>query len=329
MVALPKPLRGGEIAPYLGLMHLDPHDLELTSAYMSSCFDPSVNKPLFTPWGKTGSGKSTVTDLVADCLDPVTVPRQSFQAGTKDWVAGLETGAVVVFDNFTGASRARLSDLCQSVTGGSDVGRRLYENSTPHGVNLRRIVLLSTTGVKGLPDDVLSRMLRVDVTPLRDRLAESDIKRRADEARASALGWLLDHVVDVLNEWPSTPTPRVRMADFGRWVAAGDAVRGGSALVRYEASTRRAMSSGLFGDPLLSSLPDFLRAEGGVWIGTAARLIVDLRQAGFPLLGCSPVGVGKRLRSQAASLQAAGIDVEMSRSADVGRTRFVCLWQTH
>jgi hypothetical protein len=154
-MALPKPLRGGEIAPLLQLMHVDPRDLDLIASYMSSCFDPSIAKPLFTPWGVAGSGKSTVTDLVADTLDPVTVPRQSFQANTRDWVAALETGAVVVFDNFTGASRTRFDDLCLSVTGGSDVGATLYENATPYGVNLQRIVMLSTTGVSGLRDDVL------------------------------------------------------------------------------------------------------------------------------------------------------------------------------
>lgn len=329
MRELPSPSRGGDINPYLRLLRVPSRDRVLIAVYAAASFDPSVTKPLLVLWGEAGSGKSTTLDLVADLIDPLTIRRLDFQVKTTDWTAALETGAVVAIDNWDGGSRQRISDMCQAVTGGTHVSRMLYTDSTPYAVDMQRILMLTTTGVKGLPDDLLDRVMRLDLRKVREgQLDEWLVKERADELRPAALGWLCDFAAEVLEELPDTATPSLRMASFGRWLAAADSLLDGSVLERYKLSTRRAKASALEGDELLSDLPGFVRRQGGVWEGTCSDLAAALRGEGTSLIGMSPEGLGKRLRAGAASLEAAGVSVDIGHRSSDRQTRLVCLWQS-
>jgi hypothetical protein len=328
MRELPSPLRGGDINPYLRLMRVPSRDRVLIAVYAAASLDPSVTKPLLVLWGDAGSGKSTTLDLIADLIDPLTISRLDFQVKTTDWTAALETGAVVAIDNWDGASRQRLSDMCVTVTGGTHVGRTLYTDSTPYAVDMQRILMLTTTGVRDLPNDLLDRVMRLDLRPVREgHLDEPLVKQLADGLRPAALGWLCDFAAEVLEELPATTTPSLRMASFGRWLAAADSLLDRSVVKRFELSIRRAKASALHGDELLSVLPAFVRRQGGVWEGACSDLIAALRSEGIALVGISPEGLGKRLRSRATSLEAAGVSIDLGRRATYGRSRFVCLWQ--
>jgi hypothetical protein len=329
MKELPSPLRGGDINPYLRLMRIPSRDRVLVAVYAAASFDPSVTKPLLVLWGDAGSGKSTTLDLIANLIDPLTINRLDFQVRTTDWTAAIETGAVVAIDNWDGASRQRLSDMCLTVTGGTHVSRTLYTDSTPYAVDMQRILMLSTTGVKGLPNDLLDRVMRLDLRRVNDgQMDEPLIRQLADDLRPAALGWLCDFAADVLEELPATDTPSVRMASFGRWLAAADGLLDRPVLKRYDQSTQRAKASALEGDELLSALPAFVRRQGGVWEGSSSDLLASLRDEGFALIGITPEGLGKRLRSRATNLEAAGVMVDLGRLRNSSRSRFVCLWRT-
>ena len=142
-----------------------------------------------------------------------------------------------------------LSDsLCRAVTGDGDVRRKLYADSDPVAFAFRRCLILTGIDLGAMNGDLSDRLLPIhlDVIQGDERLEESSMWPRWEEAHPRSLGPLLTSVAGVLARLPSTRlATKPRMADFARILGAIDQMCGSSGLDRYPSKQSTLASEAL------------------------------------------------------------------------------------
>jgi hypothetical protein len=156
-------------------------------------------------------------------------------------------------------------------------------------LSFRRVVALTSIDPGAIRGDLGDRLLLIDLEPIPDdrRRTEADLLARYDALRPRLLAGLLDLAAAALAKLPDVRPARLpRMADFGRLVAALDALDGGDALARYVAQAGRVAADVLEADAVGLAVLDL--ARGGEWSGTRRNCWPRLPRSGPARIGQQP-----------------------------------------
>src|SRR5690606_22868354 len=128
-----------------------------------------------------------------------------------------------LWDNISSVSGETSDLLCSLVTGGGRERRQLYTDDDLTALTIRRPIGLTAVGrPAGLRADALDRMIIVELEAPSERLSDSELQRRFDQAHPWLLGAVLDALSAILRYRASVNPPRMRMFRYAEILAAYD-----------------------------------------------------------------------------------------------------------
>lgn len=277
--SLPRPAEDGDLAPLWALLNVTPEDRAVLLGFLVAALMPEIPHPVLLLTGEQGTGKSTASRMIAATLDPSTVPLRKPPRDLDSWTTAAAGSHVVAVDNLSTLPDWLSDALCRASTGDGDVRRKLYSDGDLHVVSFRRVVLLNGIDLGAVRDDLADRLVTVELHRITEhtRRGDADLTDRWEAAAPVVLAGLLDLTSRVLAILPTLHLDGLpRMADFGRVLAAVDAIMGTDGMSRYRAQAGELASDAVTSDPVLSTLAGTIRAP---WSGAAVDLLDMLTDA--------------------------------------------------
>ena len=195
--ALPTP-QNGTLEDLRRFVNIDEDNLPFYLAWIASCIlRPGLAAPIAVLTGPAGSAKSTLLQLTVDLLDPKAGATAGMPKNEDDLVVAAHNGAIVSFDNAT--TLATMSDeLCRLSTGGGLRKRTLYTDSEVTALDVKRPVMVSGIDPTVYRQDLIERLLVIELHPPVRRIDDETLADEVDEARPRLLGYILSLVSQVL-----------------------------------------------------------------------------------------------------------------------------------
>jgi len=287
--------------------------------------------------GGQGTGKSALSKLILQLIDPSLTGVQTLHSNAKDFAIAAQNAHVVCYDNLRGISPALADLLCMAATGGTISSRQLYTDGDQNILCL--LVALILNGIHAFVDqpDLAQRCLplQLEVIPEGKRKSEVDLAIELEADLPAIQRGLFDLIAKIFEQLPNAKvTSPARMLDFSRWLAAMELVHGAPAGV-YQGVYCDALNQGqldaLLDNLLAAAVLEF--AEGqvdGMWSGTPAALLGQLNLRATPGMQRSRdwpqnvIALSKRLLPLQAGLLTQGVTLELSR----GKHRTITIKKT-
>lgn len=316
---MPKPYVDGDISRMWEFAPVPIDDRPLVLAWLvQTLIQPATAHPVLLLAAEHGSGKTSAARCLVALADPSPVPVRKAPRDAEGWVTAANASWVVALDNLSGVVPMWLSDsLCRAVTGDGDVRRALYSDADVSVMAYRRAVIITGIDVGITQGDLADRLVRVELPriPAASRRSDEELDAAWVDAYPDILGGLLTLAAEVHHRLPSVDVAELpRMADYGRVLAAADAVMGTAGLARYAEQSRRVAA-----DTLDAPLIGELVARRYLCDGrTSADVLADLTPSDRPRdWPRSARAVTGQLTRHAPALRAQGWTIEH----DGGRRR--------
>ncbi len=331
MLALPSPVHGGQIDGLRKFLNVrNDEDFALAVGWLVGALQPHGPYPVLILHGEQGSAKTTTARVLRGLIDPNAAPERSEPREVRDLMIAAKNGWVCSFDNMSHLPQWFSDAFCRLSTGGGFSARALYTDEDEVLFEAKRPVILNGIEELAVRGDLLDRSLILDLpsVPEEMRRTEADFNEAWENARAALLGAVLDAVSGALANKDSVRLSKLpRMADFARWVAAGEEKLGwapGSFLRAYGRNQRRANDL-----PLETPVAEAIRKLDLPWEGTATELLGVLepivgnnarRSKAWPQSGRA---LSNALRRLAPNLRREGILIEFERDGGRERRRLI------
>jgi hypothetical protein len=272
----PRPRIGGDINQLFEIVNIPEELRGVVIGFLISSMDESISHPIPGVNGEQGSGKTSLCRKLSSLIDPSPVPVQSPPrdlAALQDIAAGVY---VVSLDNLSKYSDALSDGLCTLVSGGAAVRRKLYEDKDQVVLKFKRVVILNGINLTEMREDLADRVIPIHlprISPEQRRL-ESELDSKWVEIYPDIFGAMLSLCSQVLGILPTlTLKSMPRMADFGRYLAALDEIRGTDSFNQFIKEIEKSAANSVDSDPFLKALETHL---DGTWSGTASELLKEL-----------------------------------------------------
>jgi putative DNA primase/helicase len=296
MAPLPVPETGdiAELTPFLNLFE-DERILFLDFLLMA--LNPRGPYPVMVFEGPQGSSKTTLTGIARALIDPSIPPTQAPPREERDLRITAESSWLVALDNLSVVDW-RLSDaLCRLSTGGGLRIRKHYRNRTEQIFSSIRPVIVNSIESLVTRGDLLDRAVLIRVPPIQQHRPDDEFWGEFNEARPRILGALLSAVAVALSNLDRVTVAQYpRMADFTRWVVAGESglgLQAGAFLRAYERNRALAHHTALEASSVFEPLLNLVRS-------IASRSTVNLAR---PIWNGDVTGLLEALRVQAMQTQ--------------------------
>jgi hypothetical protein len=336
MRSIAVPQRGGSINDLRAFVNLSDDAFTLVVSFILDVFRTGRPHPILYLAGNEGTAKSTLTKVVGSLLDPHRTKLRNLPA-VHDLFVSAHNQHVLCFDNVS-VIPAPVSDaLCQLASGAGFGIRKKYTDSDEFSTAGSHPIVLNGIGNCIDRPDLADRALVLELPRIQmdRRRPEAEFWASFDAARPKLIGALLDAVVHGLANVSTVQLPRMsRLADYERWATACEPAfaEPGSFQRAFRSNTTDTVEGLVDNDPVAKAIGSMMLSRDA-WDGTAAELLVELtnhdrtearvaRHVNWPK---DPARFSKSLRSMAATLAKAGIDVSFGKAADRRRTRTVHL----
>ena len=286
--------------------------------------------PILVVSGEQGSGKSQLTELLSDLVDPEIGKKRTAPKDERDLIVAANNGHLLLYDNLSSIAPWFADALCRISTGGGFAARQLHTDAEQIVIAAQRPVCLN-----GIPDlakraDLADRVIAVHLPAFAkgERLTESELKSRFEVDKPHIMGALLTGLSAGLRNWDKTNlVDPPRMADFARWVeacASGMGWESGEFLEAYERNRKDAATIAFEADIVAVSVKSFMdeKHPGEKWQGRPTDLYDALcahvsekvkMQRAWPK---SAAVLGQVMRRVAPLLRDRGYDFEASKSGE-------------
>ena len=305
------------------LRGLDDDSFILFIAWCLGALSPTGPYPLLLVSGQAGTGKSTLVRVANRLVDPCNGDLQQPPREDRDLIAAAKHSHLLAFDNLSAVSADLADSLCRLATGAEIGGRTLFTNHDSSSFAARRPVVLN-----GIPDlatrgDLLDRSVTLRLYPIHERRTEVELRQDLELALPPALRGLLDALVEGLAQLSSTPSPNMRMADFGRLVIAAEPAlpwAPGAFLKAFEQSQAQALAALVDGDVVAKEIMNFSRHHPKGWSGLVSDLFDQLNLNADPQVTRlkdwphSANWLSMRIDRIAAGLRVRGMEITNRRS---------------
>lgn len=313
------PIHGGSLDELWKLTNFAVESRPMVLAWLVSALMPEIPHPILLITGVQGTAKTTSAQALVELVDASTSPMRTVPRDIKDWAVAASGSWVTAIDNISSIQNWFADALCRAVTGDGLVTRQLYSDDELSVLSFRRAIILTAIDIGVLRGDLAERLLRVQLeqVPPECRLEERLVRQQILDAAPRVLGALLDLTVKVLAVLPTLQLERLpRMADFGKVLAAVDAVLGTDGIDQYYIQAQDIFGDVVEGDEVGKAIMDLLEnCEGGTWTGRASELLVDMMPTNpSKYWPGNAKALSSKLRNAHVALQAVGIDVVMTKT---------------
>jgi hypothetical protein len=333
MQKLPYPSPDGSLDDLRSFINVrEDDDWTLLKAWMLGAVRPRGPYPILEVNGPQGAAKSSACRIIRSFIDPNTSALKSAPKDERDLFIQANRSWICVFDNLSGVKADTSDALCRVATGGGFGTRRLYTDDDELVIDVMRPIIINGIGPQATRGDLLDRSITITLNAITDetRQDEDTFYSKLEAARPSVFGGLVNALSLAIKNHPSVQLRELpRMADFTRWVVAGEpalGVRVGTFLRAYRNNRERVHDRVLESERLAEVLLEFIEDCHGGWQGTATALLDDLRvtvqhaQLGLKMPE-SASALGSWLKRLEPTLLHFGILVESSRDGHAGTRR--------
>ncbi|MBX3400817.1 MAG: hypothetical protein KF873_18940 [Gemmataceae bacterium] len=279
---LPHPARGGsieELRPFVPVA--SEKDFVLLVAFLVAALRPVGPYPVLVLTGRQGAGKSTLSRVVRDLLDPNDVALRQVPRSEQDFAIEAAGNSLVVFDNLSSMPSWLSDAICRLATGGGYAARTLYTDADQTILKFCRPAVLNGITDLATRGDLLERSILVELAGVQKRKDEAEFWQEFEAAKPRVLGALLDGVATALANLPGVRLDNPpRMADFAKWaVAAGPSFgwSDGEFLTAYTENVGKGTTLALEQYPFVVYLRQFA-AQKAPWQGSATDLLKELNR---------------------------------------------------
>jgi energy-coupling factor transporter ATP-binding protein EcfA2 len=290
MKTLPSPIKEGSLKTLRDFLYnVSEKDFILSVAWLVAALNPNIPTPILNIFGEQGSGKSTITAMLRDLIDPSTVPHRALPRNERELAISASKVQVLCFDNLSALSVQMSDAFCRLVTGAGFVVRALFKDSTEKRFNNKRSIIVN--GITNIitRNDFADRSIIINLSPIPDenRTPEKEIWQAWEYERAGILGGLCDAVSTALGNLDNVELPPLpRMADFVRWVVAAEPAlpwEKGAFLNAYNENCASLVDMALEADPVGATVLEFVESRKE-WSGSATDLMKSLNKIVSPEL---------------------------------------------
>jgi putative DNA primase/helicase len=298
----------------------------LVIVWLMSCFKDTGCFPILMAHGESGSGKSLLTRLLMDLVDPRDERALSVPKDDRALIVYAKQTWLIGFENLSHIAPWLSDALCRLASGDSFTAVKLYSDDELAIHKAKRPCI-----VNGIPrlaerEDLASRVLSVTLSPFTDdRLTESEVLGRWQNARPRILAGLLDGICCALRNVDSVDlTEQPRLVGALKWAIAAEANFGfddGEIADAYRNNSKESVQVAFEADVVAMVVAGFIRnSTSRAWEGSPSQLFEQLNQAAsetqrklksWPV---SPAGLTNRVDRAAPLLRAQGIHVERRRA---------------
>lgn len=185
------------LRPYV---NMDKNTFILFAIYIVQCFFNSSSHFIAVISSQRGTGKSTITRLTQEIIDPSKASKVILPTTESDITNYFSNNTLVTFDN-TQKVKDNISDiLCSSVTGATVTKRKLYSDNDEVILNLKNIIILNGIDIVPKNSDLLERSLLFELEKIapKDRKTEKEILRSFKKDKPYILGAIFDTISQAL-----------------------------------------------------------------------------------------------------------------------------------
>ena len=221
-----------QVAPIGGSNYLDlilprlnmDHDTALLYAvFLAQAFSRSSSHYCAVISSDKGTGKSTLTKLTTDLIEPVTNSCSITPTTIDHMITTLANGYIASFDN-TSRLSGNFSDLlCAAITGTKATKRKLYTNATPLVLSLHNLVIMNGVDIVPYRSDLAERSLFFNLQTISEskRRTDADFWGSFNEDKPKILGAIFDTLSKAMAILPTLQMDKLfRMSDAHREMTA-------------------------------------------------------------------------------------------------------------
>jgi hypothetical protein len=336
MLALPEPVRGGDIRVLRRLMNVRKEEFVLVPGWMLQVLNPVGPYALLNMWGDAEMGKTTLTRQVLRCVDPSSANLRKIRK-EEDIIVAAKNNWTIGLDNFSHMSAAMSDLFCTLATGISFGGRRLYTDDDENVVTVQR-----PGAFNGIPGDLVeradlaSRLIKIHVPSLVERRTEAELEAEFVRVWPRVFGALLDGLVAALRDSGSVVVrDPARLMDFEKFAEAGCRGMGFARwefVEAYAANRRGSLVSVAEAQPVARAVVQFLKMYPKGFRGQMsklyqvlepARAVLDISLRDWPK---NPAKLSSELSRVRKPLAAVGIRVltQVDRRSE-GGSQYDCI----
>ena len=294
----------------------------LLVAWLINCLRDTGVFPVLMVHGKSGSGKTILTKLLMDLIDPRDEKALSIPKDDRALIVFAKQTYLIGFENIS-VIPAWFSDaLCRLASGDSFVAVKLYTDDELAIHKAKRPVI-----VNGIPrlaerEDLASRTFVISLPPMTaGRLTEPELLERWRLAKPRILGGLLDGVCGALRNVDGITLPEEpRLIGALKWATAAEPNFGfddGAFFKAYQESARETIQAAFEADVVAIVVVSFIRSLATrAWEGTSTQLFAAINdhatdaQRKMKSWPASPAGLTNRIERAAPVLRSQGVVIE-------------------
>ena len=319
------PVGGGDLLRLLRrYVNMDDEDFFLFTVYVVQAFSRTSSHFVAIISSEKGTGKSTLTKLLRDLIDPSKAGVPLMPSNDGDLKTYLADSYVVCFDNTAVLSNKFSNILCAAITGSKAAKRKLYTDCDHIILNLHNMVVINGIDIVPYQSDLAERSLLFELRKIskENRMTDASFWAAFQKDRPLILGAIMDTLVKAIQILPTLQTQSLhRMADANLEMLA-IAVALGRTEEEFqellEKNNQKLQESYAENNAFVNAIVDFVRKHGNQdepaskvydrLKGTKAREIKD-----FPN---SASALSKRLNREKDALEQLGIRFSKHKKND-------------
>jgi hypothetical protein len=339
MLSLPHPSKNGSLEDLKSFINItDEKDWKLFLSWLIVALRPKGPYPILILQGEQGSAKTFTCRLARSIIDPSTALLRTAPREERDLMIAAHNSWIVAFDNLSSLPPWLSDALCRLSTGGGFSKRQNYTDEEEIIFNVMRPIILNGIDSIVTRNDLADRSIIINLPSIPEdkRKTENEIQQEFNRKLPGILGALCDVVCGILKNISFTTLPELpRMADFAKWVTAGEPAlswKKGEFSKIYRGKIAEVIELALDTDIVASTVRSFAEEKAeNKWEGTATELLEILNRRvpdSIRKLKSWPKKshvLSSRLKRAATFLRAKDIDIYFGgRESGTGR-RFIII----
>lgn len=266
-----------------------------------------------------GCGKSTLTKMIRNVLDPSKAESVVFPNKSDALLTTLTNTYLVAFDNVADISKDSSDVLCAAITGSTYTKREYFTTNSMAVFNLHNTVVMNGIDIAPSESDFADRclLLKLHKITSTQRKTDSDIATRFNEDRPYILGAIfntLSEAMKIINDLEPSHLPRMAESYLDMLAIA-------IALGVEEDEFRRiyednitALNKARSNSDIVMAVKDYMNSIASKSIeGTVTKVYNAIRNAtpNKAALPNSASHFSRRLRAEYASFSAVGLTINI------------------
>lgn len=320
------PEEGGAFDELWDILNInEDHHRILIMAWLVGAMQPNGPYPILVLQGEQGSGKSSLSRVLRDLVDPSFPGLFSVPSSERDLAIAAFKSRLLAFDNLSSVANWLSDAFCRVSTGGGFATRALYTDDEEAIYDLKRPVITNGIAAFSTRNDMNDRAIFINLPPIakEERIPEKVIMERWNKAKPRVLGALFSAISCALRNRDKVGLQNYpRMADFAHWVVAAESAlpsEPGSFIKEYHQNRTNVIEDAIYSDLVAQAVRKLVN-DAGEFSGTSSQLLAKLneltpdakrRDRSWPTM---PNVLSNRLRRVATFLRERGIDIQFSKS---------------